>query len=130
MLNGSLTLNSATYNAPPEGYQDTIAADIFGLAALPMDPTNREFIEGEQTLINGTRWIAKLSGLYQLPWGINVAGTLNARAGLPVHSQHPVADADRTARHDPRDGRAVRDAPLRQPRAARHEGGEALTIGR
>jgi hypothetical protein len=83
MLNGSLTLNSATYNAPPEGYQDTIAGDIFGLAALPMDPTNREFIEGEQTLINGTRWVAKLSGLYELPWGINVAGTLNAREGFP-----------------------------------------------
>ena len=83
MLNGSLTLNSATYNAPPEGYQDTIAGDIFGVAALPMDPTNREFIEGEQTLINGTRWIAKLSGLYELPWGINLAGTLNAREGFP-----------------------------------------------
>ena len=48
-----------------------------------MDPTNREFIEGEQTLINGARWVAKLSGLYELPWGINVAGTLNARQGFP-----------------------------------------------
>jgi hypothetical protein len=83
MLNGSLTLNSATYNSPPEGYQDTIAGDIFALAALPMDPTNREFIEGEQTLINGARWVAKLAGLYQLPWGVNVAGTLNARQGFP-----------------------------------------------
>jgi hypothetical protein len=83
MLNGSVTLNSATYNAPPEGYQDTINGDIFAAAALPLDPTNREFIEGEQTLINGTRWTAKLSGLYQLPWGVNVAGTLNAREGFP-----------------------------------------------
>jgi hypothetical protein len=83
MLNGSLTLNSATYSAPPEGYQDTIAPDIFAVAALPMDPTNREFIEGEQTLINGTRWIAKVSAMYQLPWGINLAGTLNAREGFP-----------------------------------------------
>lgn len=79
MMNGSVTLNSATYNAPPEGYQDTIAGDIFGVAALPMDPTNREFIKGQQTLINGTRWIAKMSSLYELPWGINVASTLNAR---------------------------------------------------
>lgn len=83
MLNGSLTLSSATYNAPPEGYNDTIAGDIFGLAALPMDPTNREFIEGEQTLINGSRWVAKLAGMYQLPWGINLGGTLNARQGFP-----------------------------------------------
>jgi hypothetical protein len=83
MLNGSVTLNSATYHAPPEGYLNTIAGDIFLLAALPMDPTNREFIEGEQTLINGSRWVAKLSGLYQLPWAISVAGTLNARQGFP-----------------------------------------------
>lgn len=84
MLNGSVTVNSATYNAPPEGYQNTIAGDIFGLAALPMDPTNRQFIEGAQTLINGTRWVAKLSGLYELKWGVNVAGTLNARQGFPL----------------------------------------------
>lgn len=83
MMNGSLTLNHATYNSSPEGYLDTIAGDIFGVAALPMDPTNRQFIEGEQTLINGARWVAKLSGMYQLPWGINVAGTLNAREGFP-----------------------------------------------
>jgi len=82
MLNGSVTLNSATYNAPPEGYQDTIAGDIFGVVALPMDPTNREFIEGEQALINGTRWVAKMSGIYQLPWGINLGGTVNARQGF------------------------------------------------
>jgi hypothetical protein len=83
MMNGSLTLNNATYNAPPEGYLDTIQGDIFGVAALPMDPTNRNFIEGEQTLINGARWVGKLAGMYQLPWGINVAGTLNARQGFP-----------------------------------------------
>jgi hypothetical protein len=83
MMTGSLTLNSATYHAPPEGYMDTVAGDIFGVAAIPMDPTNRQFIEGEQTLINGTRWVAKLSGMYQLPRGINVAGALNAREGFP-----------------------------------------------
>lgn len=52
-------------------------------ADLVDQPANREFIEGEQTLIAGTRWIAKLSGLYELPWGINVAVTLNAREGFP-----------------------------------------------
>lgn len=83
MLNGSVTLNSATYNAPPEGYQDPIAGEVFGVIALPLDPTNREFIEGEQALINGTRWIAKLSGMYELPWGVNLGGTLNARQGFP-----------------------------------------------
>ena len=67
MLNGSLTLNSATYHAPPEGYADTISGDIFAIAALPTDPTNREFIEGEQTLINGAGWIAKPRAC-ELPW--------------------------------------------------------------
>jgi len=83
MLNGSMTLNSATYHSSPEGYQDTIAGDIFAAVALPMDPTNRQFIEGEQTLINGSRWVAKLAGMYQLPWGVNLGGTLNAREGFP-----------------------------------------------
>lgn len=83
MLNGSFTLNSATYDSSPEGYLDTIQGDIFGVAALPVDPTNREFIEEQQTLINGTRWIAKLSGLYSLPWGVNVSGVLNMRDGFP-----------------------------------------------
>ena len=34
-------------------------------------------------MINSARWVAKLSGMYELPWGINVAGTLNAREGFP-----------------------------------------------
>ena len=124
MLNGSVTLNSATYNAPPEGYQDTIAGDIFGLAALPSDPTNREFIEGEQTLINGTRWVAKLSGLYEVGWGINVAGTLNARQGFPFIPN--VLSPTRTGSLgtirvmvEP-----VRNASLRVAGAARPEGGQ------
>jgi hypothetical protein len=86
MLNGSVTLNSATYNSPPEGFANTINGDLFagtGIPAIPTDPTNREFMEGEQTLINGTRWVAKLAGLYQLPWGVSVGGTLNARQGFP-----------------------------------------------
>jgi hypothetical protein len=83
LMNGSFTLNSATYNSTPAGYQDTINPDIFAVAAIPVDPTNHEFIQGEQTLINGTRWIAKMAGMYQLPWGVNIAGTVNARQGFP-----------------------------------------------
>jgi hypothetical protein len=82
MMNGSVTLGSATYHSSPEGYQDTIGPDIFAVAAVPMDPTNSEFIQGEQTLINGTRWMAKLNGSYQLPWGITFAGALNTRQGF------------------------------------------------
>jgi hypothetical protein len=83
MMNGSFNWNSATYHSSPDGFQDPVQADLFAVTATPGDPTNREFIEGHQTLINGTRWTAKLSGLYQLPWGVNVSGVLNARDGFP-----------------------------------------------
>ena len=85
MMNGSLNWNSAAYHSSPNGYVDPVQVDLFGgnAAPAPTDPTNREFIEGEQTLLNGTRWTAKLSGLYQLPWGINLSGVLNTRDGFP-----------------------------------------------
>jgi len=31
-----------------------------------------------------TRWMAKLSGLYQLPWGFDISGTFNAREGWRI----------------------------------------------
>ena len=84
MLNGSLNWNSATYHSSANGFQDPVQADLFAVVATPGDPTNREFIEGHQTLLNGTRWTAKLSGLYQLPWGINLSGVMNTRDGFPL----------------------------------------------
>ncbi len=35
---------------------------------------------GRQVIVN-SRWMFKLSGLYQLPWGINLTAVLNAREG-------------------------------------------------
>jgi len=41
---------------------------------------------GGQVFVN-SRWMGKLSGLYQLPWGINLTAVLNVREGyvLPYH---------------------------------------------
>ena len=39
---------------------------------------------GKQAVLMYTRWMAKLSGLYQLPYGFNVSGTFNAREGWKV----------------------------------------------
>jgi hypothetical protein len=42
---------------------------------------------GKQNVLMYTRWMAKLSALYQLPFGFNVSGTFNAREGwsIPVY---------------------------------------------
>jgi hypothetical protein len=39
---------------------------------------------GKVAVLMYTRWMAKISGLYQLPWGFNVSGTFNAREGWKI----------------------------------------------
>jgi hypothetical protein len=41
-----------------------------------------------------TRWMAKLSGLYQLPYGFNISGTFNAREGWKVPQYFTIANFD------------------------------------
>jgi hypothetical protein len=60
------------------------------------DPTNKWALNGEPYAMamggaSGkinvnmyTRWMAKLSGLYQLPYGFDISGTMNAREGWKV----------------------------------------------
>jgi hypothetical protein len=60
------------------------------------DPTNRwcndgkpygdwgDGSSGKVGVLMYTRWMAKISGLYQLPWGFNISGTLNAREGWKI----------------------------------------------
>jgi hypothetical protein len=47
------------------------------------DPTNVSLRDGEQTGTLNTRWVAKLSGAYDLPFGVTVAAFFNARDGVP-----------------------------------------------
>ena len=47
------------------------------------DPTNREFTEGRDSSgLNGARWLAKLAGMYALPWSMSVSAFYNMREGL------------------------------------------------
>jgi len=39
---------------------------------------------GSVDLFLNSRWSANVSGLYQLPWGMNVSGNINAREGYPI----------------------------------------------
>jgi hypothetical protein len=73
MLNGSVALNSANshWHSGEHAY---------------VDPTNVRQSDGRDALAQNSRWVAKLAGLYSLPWQeINVSGTLNAREGFPFN---------------------------------------------
>jgi hypothetical protein len=60
------------------------------------DPTNKWVFDGQpfaqwgggasgkQSVAMYTRWMAKLSGLYQLPYGFDISGTINAREGWKI----------------------------------------------
>jgi hypothetical protein len=39
---------------------------------------------GKATVLMSIRWMAKLGGLYQLPYGFDVSGTINAREGWKI----------------------------------------------
>jgi hypothetical protein len=71
-----------------------------------IDPTNQWALDGQpygnfsagaggKTAVQmHARWIAKVSGLYQLPWGINVSGTFLAREGWKIPNYITLAYAD------------------------------------
>jgi hypothetical protein len=79
------------------------------------DPTNKWAFDGQTygdwgggasgkvAVLMYTPWMAKLSGLYQLPWGFDISGTLNARQGwkIPNYFTINVEDAPNyAADHD------------------------------
>jgi hypothetical protein len=80
MMNTSFTYNSTLVH--------------YGTTNAYQDPTNISYREGYQYdyLTSGSglgnvyvnaKWAYKVSGLYQLPWDINVSGFYNARQGFP-----------------------------------------------
>jgi hypothetical protein len=91
MLNSSFSYNSTTVNFGDfQGSQPSTAA-----AAITEDPTNREQRNGQQydyltagsglgNVYVNAKWLFKLSGLYQAPWGINLSTFYNARQGYPL----------------------------------------------
>ncbi len=64
MMNASVTVQSDRVYYGQKGYTD---------------PTNIKMLDGSRRW--GSDWMAKLSFLYQLPWGISFSGFANARQG-------------------------------------------------
>ena len=95
LMNTSFAFNSTTYNYgdfPVSNNQ----ANATSATTIPLseDPTNRAFRNGGQYdyLTSGSgigniyvnaKWLFKLSGLYNLPYDINVSAFYNARQGYP-----------------------------------------------
>jgi len=47
---------------------------------------------GKVAVLMYTRWMVKVSGLYQLPWGFNVSATFNAREGWKIPNYFTLYD--------------------------------------
>ncbi len=72
LLNSSFTFNSTVVHYP--------TVEDFSTSA---DPTNYEQQNGaDASGLNGAAWVLKLSGMYALPWQMQVSAFYNAREGL------------------------------------------------
>lgn len=80
-------------------YQDNIThyggTDGYGNIGDSNDPTNVAMLDGQYAYNQtggsgktdiwiGSKWMFKMSGMYQLPYGINVSGFLNSRQGYII----------------------------------------------
>jgi len=85
MANHWMMNTSFTYNSTIVNYGDTNSFQ---------DPTNISLRDGFQydyltagsglgNVYVNTKWLFKLSGMYQLPWAVNVSAFYNARQGYP-----------------------------------------------
>ena len=110
MMNTSFAYNATkvNYGSFPGG-QPSIAA-----ATISEDPSNRESREGYEydyltagsgigNIYVNSKWLFKMSGLYELPFAFNVSGVLQRPAGLPAGDLRP-------------DARLLRDGHDRLPR--------------
>jgi len=78
LMNSSFTYNHTRFFYP--------TIDDFANGANTGDPTNYDMQNGRDSSgtsgINGPRWIAKVSGMYALGWGMSAAAFLNMREGI------------------------------------------------
>jgi|GEM_PF-6277707 len=89
MLNGSFTLQRerAHYEGGNSLGETGRAVGSAG-ALFPFDPGLTPFLEGQPYLVSPqfglySEWQFILSGIYQLPWDLNVGGSLKYRQGYP-----------------------------------------------
>jgi Carboxypeptidase regulatory-like domain/TonB-dependent Receptor Plug Domain len=105
MMNTSFAYNATkvNYGSFPGG-QPSIAA-----ATITEDPSNRQFREGYEydyltagsgigNIYVNSKWLFKVSGLYELPFAFNVSAFYNARQGYPqeISVQTPACSATLT----------------------------------
>jgi carboxypeptidase family protein/TonB-dependent receptor-like protein len=94
MMNTSFTYNTTDVHHNDFAGAGNQSSGTAGTIPISEDPTNRVTREGGQYdyLTSGsgignvyvnTKWLFKLSGLYELPWRVNVSGFYNARQGYP-----------------------------------------------
>jgi hypothetical protein len=80
MMNASLTLQKQTSHWGTDWFNETNKWAFDGQAYGDWGGA----ASGKQSVLMYTRWMVKLSGLYQLPLGFNISGTFNAREGWRV----------------------------------------------
>jgi Carboxypeptidase regulatory-like domain/TonB-dependent Receptor Plug Domain len=94
LMNSSFSFNSVVYNYNEFAGANNMSSATAGTNPLTEDPTNRAQRNGNQYdfLTSGSgignvyvnaKWLFKLSGLYNLPWDVNVSAFYNARQGYP-----------------------------------------------
>ncbi len=80
MANASLAVNSAKrFYTSSAAYQDPTNIDKYNGAQYAQESTS----SGLDNVFVNARWVARLTGAYQLPYDIGVAGFYNARGGYP-----------------------------------------------
>jgi hypothetical protein len=94
LMNTSFSFNSTIYNYNEFPGANNMSSGTAGTNPISEDPTNRAVRDGHQYdyLTSGSgignvfvnaKWLFKLSGLYELPYGFNVSAFYNARQGYP-----------------------------------------------
>jgi carboxypeptidase family protein/TonB-dependent receptor-like protein len=94
LLNTSFSYNSAVYNYNDFPGSHNMSSGTAGTVPLSEDPTNRvnrnehqyDYLTSGSGIGNvfvNAKWLFKLSGMYELPYAINVSAFYNARQGYP-----------------------------------------------
>jgi len=94
MLNTSFSYNSAVYNYNDFPGSHNMSSGTAASVPLSEDPTNRinrdqhqyDYLTSGSGIGNvfvNAKWLFKLSGMYELPYAVNVSAFYNARQGYP-----------------------------------------------
>ena len=79
MFNGSFNYQDYKYHKDERGYNPS---QYYYFADGAADPASYR----SGLIFYNARWMVKANGLYQLPWGFNISGTLIGNEGNPVYN--------------------------------------------